>query len=114
MTLIIGPLFSGQEEYAAKTFGKTAAESDRTLHNAETLAGSCETAEELHRLATDLSSRYDIILFTETRGGVVPLDAGERFRREQAGRLSCLLAEQADTVIRMCCGLPMVLKGTTD
>ena len=31
--------------------------------------------------------------------------------REQAGRLACLLAERADTVIRVCCGIPQVLKG---
>lgn len=111
MTLIIGPLFSGQEEYAAAQYGSDVLSSGRTLDHAESLAGSCKTKEDLQKLAQDLGTRYDIILFTETGGGVVPMDAGERFRREQAGRLSCLLAEQADTVIRMCCGLPMVLKG---
>ena len=34
-----------------------------------------------------------------------------RAAREAAGRLSCLLAERADTVVRVCCGLPQVLKG---
>ena len=112
MTLIIGPLFSGQEEYVAERFGPDVLASDRTLNHAETKAYDATSKEELTQLSETLCSSYEIILFTETGGGVVPMDAGERFRREQAGRLACLLAEQADTVIRMCCGLPMVLKGT--
>lgn len=31
--------------------------------------------------------------------------------REAAGRLACLLAQRADTVVRVYCGLPQVLKG---
>jgi adenosylcobinamide kinase/adenosylcobinamide-phosphate guanylyltransferase len=44
-------------------------------------------------------------------GGVVPVDARQRADREAAGRLACLLAARADTVIRVCCGLPQLLKG---
>ena len=40
----------------------------------------------------------------------MPIDAGERAVREAAGRLSCLLAQRAARVIRVFCGLPMVLK----
>ena len=39
------------------------------------------------------------------------MDPAERERREAAGRLSCLLAERAETVVRVCCGLPQLLKG---
>ena len=53
----------------------------------------------------------EIVIATETGGGVVPVDADERRMREEAGRLSCMLAERADTVIRVCCGLPQLLKG---
>ena len=48
---------------------------------------------------------------TEVGGGVVPVDAEQRHHREQAGRLACLLAQRADTVVRVCCGIPQVLKG---
>ena len=37
--------------------------------------------------------------------------AAERAAREAAGRLACLLAARADTVVRVCCGLPQLLKG---
>ena len=44
-------------------------------------------------------------------GGVVPTDPAQRAAREASGRLTCLLAQKADTVIRVFCGIPTVLKG---
>ena len=41
----------------------------------------------------------------------MPLDAQERAWREAVGRMSCELASQAETVVRMVCGIPVVLKG---
>ena len=35
----------------------------------------------------------------------------QRAAREAAGRLSCLLAARAETVVRVCCGIPQLLKG---
>ena len=52
-----------------------------------------------------------MVLAVETGAGVVPVDRMERENREKAGRLACLLADRADTVVRMCCGIPEVLKG---
>ena len=68
------------------------------------------SAEDLTALA-DRLSRYDVVIATEIGGGVVPTDAGQRQAREAAGRLACLLAARADTVLRVCCGLPQLLKG---
>ena len=48
---------------------------------------------------------------TEIGGGIVPLEAEQRQAREAAGRLACLLAARADTVIEMFCGIATVLKG---
>ena len=64
----------------------------------------------LSALADALSQR-EIVIATETGGGLVPVDPAERAAREAAGRLACLLAQRADTVIRVCCGLPQALKG---
>ena len=61
-------------------------------------------------LARELAE-YDIVIATEVGGGVVPMDAEERAGREAAGRLACLLAERADCVVQMFCGIPTVLKG---
>lgn len=42
--------------------------------------------------------------------GIVPLDAGERAWRESSGRLNEALAAHAESVVRMVCGIPCVLK----
>ena len=68
-------------------------------------------AEDLEALADDLSARYPLLIATEVGGGVVPMDPAQRVAREAAGRLACLLAQRAEAVIRVCCGLPQVLKG---
>ena len=42
---------------------------------------------------------------------MVPVDREGRAAREAAGRLACLLARRADAVVRVFCGIPVVLKG---
>ncbi len=100
MMFITGPLYSGKRTFARQ------------------FAGSCITdvqdkaadAADLTQLAEELA-QYDIVIATEVGGGVVPMDAEERAGREAAGRLACLLAERADCVVQMFCGIPTVLKG---
>ena len=68
-------------------------------------------AEDLEALADDLSAQYPVLIATEVGGGVVPMDPAQRMAREAAGRLACLLAQRAETVIRVCGGRPQALKG---
>ena len=42
--------------------------------------------------------------------GVVPLERADRERREAIGRLCCQLAQKAQAVYRLQCGLAMRLK----
>lgn len=108
MIFITGPLFAGKREYIKKALNLTDSElAQRAVWDVQDLAAK---TEDLAALAESLC-RYDIVIATEVGGGVVPVDAGERAFREAAGRLSCLLAERADTVIRVYCGLPQLLKG---
>ena len=67
--------------------------------------------ESARALADELAAQYDVVMATEIGGGIVPLEAEQRRAREAAGRLACLLAARADTVIEMFCGIPTVLKG---
>ena len=43
--------------------------------------------------------------------GIVPIEKTERMLRELTGQCGCIIAEHADCVIRMTCGVPAVLKG---
>lgn len=100
MLFITGPLYSGKRTFA-KPFG------GRQIYEVQTLAAN---AESLPALADELA-QYDVVTATEVGGGVVPIDPVQRAAREAAGRLACLLAERADCVVQMFCGLPTVLKG---
>ena len=54
------------------------------------------------------------ILCREVGCGVSPMDEGDRIWRERVGRVCCELAKRAGHVVRLCCGLPMVLKGEAE
>ena len=101
MIFIFGPLWSGKRAFA------------ETLRCGKVVCDAQELArerEDLDALADELS-RCDAVIATEIGGGVVPADADERAFRERAGRLMCLLAARADTVVRVFCGIPKVVRG---
>lgn len=108
MIFVTGPLFAGKEETICKCLGWSREDFKKHgIRDVQELAGK---AEDLTALAEQLAQKA-VVIATEMGGGIVPMDAGERHNREQAGRLACLLAERADTVVRVCCGIPQVLKG---
>lgn len=54
---------------------------------------------------------HAVILCDEIGCGVVPLEKKERIWRERVGRTCCVLAQRADAVVRITCGIPTILKG---
>ena len=94
-------LLWGQVEDA----GQIAPAGDDAADHADNKAPSA-TPELIERLAAKA-----IVTCSEVGAGIVPLDAQERAWREAVGRMSCELASQADAVVRMVCGIPVVLKG---
>lgn len=106
MIFVTGPLFAGKKTYIRKALGLSERElEERAVWDVQELA----LTEDPETLA-DRLAEHEIIIMTEIGGGLIPVDPEERAKREAAGRLSCLLAERADRVIRVCCGLPQVLK----
>ena len=103
MILVVGPLFSGKRAYAA-SLGYDESQI-KVVEWDEPIPG------DLSAFAQDLANRYPVIVVTEVGCGIVPLDPQERRQREAAGRLNCFLASAADSVIRLYCGIPSVLKG---
>ena len=108
MIFVTGPLFAGKREYVCAALHWTRAElEENAVWDVQDLATETDDLEAL----ADSLARRRVVIATEVGGGVVPADRQERADREAAGRLSCLLAQRADTVIRVCCGLPRALKG---
>ena len=107
MIFVTGPLYAGKETYIRRALGWDEADfRARAVRDVQELV----PCDDLAALADRLAAR-ELVIATELGGGVVPVDAVTRRKREQAGRLACLLAARADTVIRVCCGLPQLLKG---
>lgn len=107
MIFITGPLYSGKKEYARRLLGCSREElSARAVWDVQELAAK---SDDLTILADELA-RYEVVIATEVGGGVVPIDPAQRAAREGAGRLSVLLAQRAQRVVRVFCGLPMELK----
>ena len=108
MIFVTGPLFSGKREYIRNALRLSQEEfSKKAVWDAEQLAAG---ATDLEELAEKLAAR-EIVIASELGGGVVPVDPEERADREAAGRLACLLARRAETVVQVVCGLPQALKG---
>lgn len=107
MIFITGPLYAGKRDYIRTALGLSEEEfREKAVWDVQNLAA----AENIGMLADELS-RYEIVIATEVGGGLVPVTPEARTKREAAGRLACLLAARAETVIRVCCGLPQLLKG---
>ena len=107
MIFVTGPLYAGKREYIRNALGLSEADfRARAVWDVQELA----LGEDLPALAERLAEK-DIVIATELGGGLVPVDRAEREKREAAGRLASLLAGRADTVVRVFCGIPRVLKG---
>lgn len=108
MVFVTGPLYSGKKDFVKEWMHwDEEVLAQNAAWDVQELAAGCE---DLEQLAEELSQKQ-VVIATEVGGGIVPATAGERASREAAGRLACLLAKKADTVIRVFCGIPTVLKG---
>ncbi len=114
MALDVEELLWGKGERASEEaragdgpLGRTGREECRDSQAAPAGHALPATPELIERLAAKR-----IVTCAEVGGGVVPLGHEERVWRESVGRLSCELAERATAVVRMVCGIPVVLKGS--
>ena len=115
MILIVGGLASGKRDYVKKEFGYTdedmadaLLDGRPVLYNLQKLVSAAPDsgAELLNALLAK-----DVVICNEVGSGVVPVDRTERAVREATGRLCVDLAERADKVVRLCCGIPIIIKG---
>lgn len=107
MIFIFGGLGQGQEEYARK-YDQENRLLDYHLIIREWMKQGKDPMEETKvYLKTHPEA---VIVSTEIGCGVVPLDAFEREYREAVGRVCCYLAGEAKKVIRVMCGIGMVIK----
>ena len=124
MEMFIGGAYQGQKEYAEEKYphiswveGNTCSKEDLFLaegvldfHNF--IKKAIEKGEVLEGLAEEMIEKnpHIILVLDEVGYGVVPMDAIEREYRESVGRICIKLAEFAEHVHRVVCGIGMVIK----
>ena len=59
----------------------------------------------------DALADKEVVICNEVGSGVIPVERNVRLGREAAGRLCVLLAQKAEAVVRMVCGMPTIIKG---
>lgn len=126
MTFIIGGAYQGKTEFAINNFGFSESEiADGSDKFEMLLSAKCvcnfenfifdvteKDGDPINETAMLLSKNPDIvIIMNEVGSGIIPIERAERKKREAAGRTGCMLAEKAETVVRLVCGIPTVLKG---
>lgn len=114
MVLVTGGCASGKRSFALNLGYAEVDIADAVLderpvvcHAEELVACFAGPVEELAR---ELAAK-ELVTCRETGCGPVPASAEERALREKVGRLCTDLAQRADCVVRMVCGIPCVIKG---
>lgn len=123
MVLIVGGKAQGKLDYVKRVLGVTEEEIARDADAARTAKvfdGCSRWVRMCLRMGEDPDARMDelleenpglVLIFDEIGCGVVPVEKEERLWREKVGRMTCRLAQRAERVERVLCGLPMTLKG---
>jgi len=104
MILIIGGAFQGKTRYARTHYA------DRPCCYVQSILKEQSNPQEY--IDALLAKQPDIVLTLDDVGsGIVPLEKSDRDYREAVGRMGCYLAERAEQVIRVSCGIGQVIKG---
>ena len=122
MHLLIGGAWQGKTEYAKRRFALTDADfytcegteiprDARAICHLERFSRACVAAgRDPIAVWQALDPAAEVVICDEIFSGIVPLDAQDRLWREQTGRLLAALAQTAERVTRVFCGLPLELK----
>ena len=108
MKLYVGGAFQGQEEMARAE--NPGAELFLNFH--DTIWQAAENGEDPREFAARFCREHPdaVVAANEVGAGVVPMEKSDRMFREAAGRGLCVIAQQAETVTRVTCGIGMKLK----
>ena len=114
MILIIGGHASGKRAYLKTLDFCDADIAEAVLDARPVVAGAEKLAfsdpDGVDALLPALLAKQ-AVLCCEVGSGVIPVSDAQRRGREAAGRLTILLAQRADAVVRMVCGIPTVIAG---
>lgn len=127
MIFITGGAYEGKSEYAAKILkiseneildGKNCISDEifsiKAVKNFQfvverLIENNVDTLDFVQKIS---EKNPDITIISDEIGcGIIPLEKSERIWREETGKACCKIAEISSVVIRICCGIPSVIKG---
>ena len=114
MILVLGARASGKRTFveslgvAREEMADGVLDDRPALFNLQDLVA--ENPDDIDALVEPLAQKRFVIC-NEVGAGVIPAEKEQIIWREKTGRLCTLLAQKADVVVRMVCGIPQVLKG---
>lgn len=130
MELYIGGYAQGKLTYVRKKYPKAQIYDENNWQQLAVCTGQTVICNHLHRIIAaelaegktqaeilaelqDIMQRNEKICFIcdEIGNGIVPIEKAERDYREVTGRILTELAEQAETVTCILCGLGQCIKG---
>ena len=114
MILVVGGLAAGKEAYV-RSLGYGEVDFSSQLDAACPVITDVQELvrdedADVEALASRIAAEKQVVLCVEVGSGIVPIDADERAWREKVGRTCTILADRADSVVRMVCGIPVTLK----
>ena len=113
MILLIGGAGSGKWEYVKslgysdKDIANGVLDGRKVVYNLQNVV--FRDPENAPNLLDELLKK-EVVVCDEVGSGVIPLERQERLAREATGRLCIQLAQRADRVVRLVCGLATVIK----
>lgn len=111
MELWLGGRAQGKSELAKKMHPGAVIWDQLHLFVKEELARGMEPAEIWDAVSKKVDECPDVIIISDEIGnGIVPMDKDERRWREETGRLLCKIAQRAESVWRVTCGIPVRIK----
>lgn len=124
MVMITGGAYQGKTSYAVQNFnisedyitdGKICAPETtmtaRCIKNYHELVKRLGTESISFTQKLCLRNREAVIIIDEIGCGIVPIEKSERVWRENVGRCGCIIVSNSETVVRMVCGIPLIIKG---
>lgn len=127
MVMITGGAFQGKRTLAKRLYGLADSDikngAECAFEDVFTAAAISEYHELVRRLikenvnVSEFTERlcrenpHAVIIMNEVGCGIIPLEKSERLYREEVGRAGCVIASHSETVLRVFCGIPEVIKG---
>ncbi len=125
MILVFGGAYQGKKKFVLRSFGLKENDIEyvgdcnwtpgekKAISGMENFVKSCaaegvSTVGKLEEMKENL--RDKIIIITDISQGIVPMDSADRLWREENGRAMAFLAQEADEVYRLFCGIESRIK----